>query len=345
MSKLIKSLLQEFVIPSSNIFSTKESVLQHLDKIVKNDEYDTVCYGLETDDDKIIKVYVDVEDSEAFEKDIANSLQKDTNLEDLINELASKYNIVDVEWPEDQEQEEQSSEVSTEKDGTEALNPNINYDDFDEDDQKNENTEVDENKPLSFGQRFAKKYLGEAVEKSVEKTEKKAKREDDSSSLPSMLRWCFTELGIPAKVKEANSVIYNKMIRELANNLLHDTEKITALRQFYTNAKRINKNAELSLSEAKDITKYLDKIDDEQEEQEKDVDKKKTESAVRRGLINSLEKKIYDTIISLGMDEKMLTGKGLTRDVILSIRSKAIEYRNTPKKLSILIALMKAFTK
>lgn len=68
-----------------------------------NDEIDTVCYGLETDDGEIIKVYVNSEQAEDFETKMADMLGTEDDVESAINKLAQEFDIVDVVWPRDEE--------------------------------------------------------------------------------------------------------------------------------------------------------------------------------------------------------------------------------------------------
>ena len=80
---------------------TQMDVSRYLDKAHDlNDEVDTVTFGMETDDGKVAKVYVAATQAEEFEKALSELLGKEDDLETVINDLAGKYDIVDVEWPE-----------------------------------------------------------------------------------------------------------------------------------------------------------------------------------------------------------------------------------------------------
>jgi hypothetical protein len=68
-----------------------------------NDEIDTVCYGLETDDGQVVKVYVNAAQADDFETKMAAMLGTEDNVEDAINNLAQEFDIVDVVWPRDEE--------------------------------------------------------------------------------------------------------------------------------------------------------------------------------------------------------------------------------------------------
>lgn len=64
-----------------------------------NDEVDTVPFGLETDDGKIVKVYVNAEQADKFEEAMKNMLGLEDDIEEAINRLTSDFDIVDVVWP------------------------------------------------------------------------------------------------------------------------------------------------------------------------------------------------------------------------------------------------------
>ena len=78
-----------------------------------NDEVDTVLYGLETSDGQVVKVYVNAMQAEAFEKEMKKMLGMEDDIEDAINALASKFDIVDVIWPKEEKEEgEDEDELS-----------------------------------------------------------------------------------------------------------------------------------------------------------------------------------------------------------------------------------------
>lgn len=66
-----------------------------------NDEVETVLYGLETSDGKVVKVYVNASQADAFEAEMKKMLGMEDDIEEAINNLASQFDIVDVIWPKD----------------------------------------------------------------------------------------------------------------------------------------------------------------------------------------------------------------------------------------------------
>lgn len=80
-----------------------------------NDEVDSVLYGLETDDGEVVKVYVNATQADAFEAEMKKMLGMEDDIEQVVNDLATRFDIIDVVWP-------KSSQVSN-PDGTPAEAP------------------------------------------------------------------------------------------------------------------------------------------------------------------------------------------------------------------------------
>jgi hypothetical protein len=77
-----------------------------------NDEVDTIAFGLELDDGKVVKVYVDAQQADNFEKALGDMLGKEDDIEEVINSMAQTFNIVDVVWPETNEPESDDAELN-----------------------------------------------------------------------------------------------------------------------------------------------------------------------------------------------------------------------------------------
>lgn len=75
-----------------------------------NDEVDTVAFGLETSDNEIVKVYVNAQQADDFEAEMQNLLGVEDDIENAINTLVQKFDIVDVVWPETDEVEGESED-------------------------------------------------------------------------------------------------------------------------------------------------------------------------------------------------------------------------------------------
>lgn len=78
----------------------------------KLDNVETITFGLETDDGKIVKVFVNANDAEKFEKLMADCLGSTDSIEDAINKAAAEVDIVDVEWPDEPDEEKEEPEGS-----------------------------------------------------------------------------------------------------------------------------------------------------------------------------------------------------------------------------------------
>src|ERR1035437_5541958 len=94
MLKLHK-LAQEFGFLAEEESEVEKQVMNRLDRSVKLDEVDTITFGLETDDGKIVKVYVKVEQADDFEKALADKLGEIDDIEEVLNELSKEYEIID----------------------------------------------------------------------------------------------------------------------------------------------------------------------------------------------------------------------------------------------------------
>ena len=70
-----------------------------------NDEIESVGFAIETDNNDIIKIYVNAAQADEFEQEMAKLLGMDDDTESAINTLAQKFDVIDVEWPEDLETE------------------------------------------------------------------------------------------------------------------------------------------------------------------------------------------------------------------------------------------------
>ncbi len=107
-------------------------VLSKIDSAQKR-EYmndDTTAFGLEDDQGNLVKVYVKNDQAEDFENQLAVMLagqQSDENEEanakeiaEILHELKDKYDIVDVEWPGIEGDEEEEQEVVADAGGKSA---------------------------------------------------------------------------------------------------------------------------------------------------------------------------------------------------------------------------------
>lgn len=90
---------------------TGSDVANYLERAADlNDEVETVPFGLETDDGDIVKVYVNAEQADAFEEEMKKLLGVEDDIEEAINKLAQDFDIIDVVWPKDKDEEGEDDE-------------------------------------------------------------------------------------------------------------------------------------------------------------------------------------------------------------------------------------------
>ena len=105
---------------------------RYLDKAHElNDEVDSVTFGMETDDGSIVKVWVNAQEADAFEAALAELLGQEDDVEEVINMLADKFDIVDVEWPQGMEPGAEENADATFGDETSDMDADdLGMDDF-----------------------------------------------------------------------------------------------------------------------------------------------------------------------------------------------------------------------
>lgn len=158
LKETLRKLGPEFGFLKEESDQVEQDVINKLDRSVKIDEVDTVTFGLETDDGKIVKVYVKADQAEDFEKALADKLGEIDDIEQVLNDLSKEYEIVDVEWPSEDTGE---TEDEDEDDGSDVLDPRVH-------DNAKINAEMEKKlKPnmesMSFGERATLDILDETA--------------------------------------------------------------------------------------------------------------------------------------------------------------------------------------
>ena len=120
--KSLRKLSIDFGFLGEETTDADQQLMNRLDRSVKLDEVDTITFGLETDDGKIVKVYVKVDEADDFEKALADKLGEIDDIEEVLNELSKEYEIVDVEWPSEDPAADADAEES---DGSEVLDKKV----------------------------------------------------------------------------------------------------------------------------------------------------------------------------------------------------------------------------
>ena len=235
LSKMIKKLRAEFGYLEEEVSDVEQSVLNRLDRSVKLDEVDTITFGLETDDGKIVKVYVKADQADDFEKALSTKLGEIDDIEEVLNELAKEYEIVDVEWP----TEDVPSDVDDEQDdGSEVMDKKV-YDNARE--RKAQDQELKPNlESLNFGERFVIEHNDPATIQS---------RFVTATQL--MIYHAILELGIPevALSRNAYRATIVKNIKEKALDLQRNAALKNALKLFINRSIDFEKHAEANREE------------------------------------------------------------------------------------------------
>ena len=141
-------------------------VMKYLDHAHEvNDEVDTITFGMELDDNSVVKIHVNAKDADEFERVLGDYLGQETDAEKVIDELSDKFDIVAVDWPEGYKSTQQ--EEKPEEDSGEHDHPDINFDIEDGHDiggeQENDSQEVDKYPALKKLSESAKHHRGWVV--------------------------------------------------------------------------------------------------------------------------------------------------------------------------------------
>lgn len=149
----MKRLMSEFGFELNE--DVNDDIAGQLSRAEKLDEVDTVTFGLETDDNKVVKVFVNAKDAEKFEKIMADCLGSTDSIEEAINKAAAEVDIVDVEWPEDEEGGDEDAEDAD--DGSSVMDPAVYGKDSAEQKDKKTMAKKDDTtmEGLSYGEHFS----------------------------------------------------------------------------------------------------------------------------------------------------------------------------------------------
>src|SRR4051812_3507017 len=108
MSNLLKTLIEDFGFlkrdDNNELVLDDDAFDSKVNRAAEMDDIDTVTFGMETDDGRIVKVYVKADQADAFEKALADMLGQEDVIEDALNKLSQEFEIVDVDWPDNDEE-------------------------------------------------------------------------------------------------------------------------------------------------------------------------------------------------------------------------------------------------
>jgi hypothetical protein len=147
---------------------------RYLDKAHElNNEVDSIVFGMETDDGSIVKVWVNAQEADNFEAALAKLLGQEDDVEKVINMLADKFDIVDVEWPESMQH---GTEDSTDKSLDNYSQDNSDIKDDDNFDSNKELSPEDNTEDASENDDI---YLGTESDKDEENEDEENEDEDE----------------------------------------------------------------------------------------------------------------------------------------------------------------------
>lgn len=233
LKETLRRLGPEFGFLKEESDQVEQDVINKLDRSVKLDELDTVTFGLETDDGKIVKVYVKADQAEDFEKALADKLGEIDDIEEVLNLLSKEYEIVDVEWP----NEEETDSDEDEDDGSDVLDQKV-YDNAKE--QAETEKKLKPNmEALSFGELATLDILDESNSSNS--------IESRFTTAPQLLVYhAILELGVPevALARSPYRAAIIKGIKTKAMELAKSTSIKNALKTFINRSIDFEERAE-----------------------------------------------------------------------------------------------------
>jgi CRISPR/Cas system-associated protein endoribonuclease Cas2 len=340
ISQIGFSLIKDMINKGDEL--TNSDVHDYLDKADEiNNEVDTVVFGLETDDNEIVKVYVACPDADAFEQAMSERLGTEDDIEDVIADLAQEYDIVDVEWPDDNEEEEDETEEDDEE--TETQNSSgeesseaeaeLNFD------KPVIAKEQMENEMTTLGEKFKQRVLNTTYAMmEANKAEKNAKNwppeiagfaETMTTDAQEAILYLICLFGLPKEVLGSK-----KAIGEFRRNVIKAAREYTKQQTLKLWVNKLIK--ELDASQAKeDSEKIVKEAASEKENKNSlgpDWDDPKLLKAAkfRDTLPHGVPRLIFDTLLGLGVPEGMLTDINSSK-VRNAIREFSFKVRRTQR--------------
>lgn len=290
-----------------------EDIMQHISRAEEDeDSVETITFGLETDNDEIVKVYVAVSDADAFEKELAKLLGTEDTIEDALNELADKFDIVDVVWPEGDE-EEADEEFGDDED------LKVDFDSSDEEDESSDETEAEDklNSELKKDDRkdmkkegsmpLFRSLLGESTDHaSLGDNALNQLHDEAATRYQQLVIEVLAGLGVPGNVVSLKRAIFKRNLRDVGQELMHNSHLRIWMKRL---ADRLN------------ITDSSEKIDIEDEEDIKE--NFEVDGLARKSLQNKIARSIFDLISALGVPTEAIKAR---RAIIKrQIMDKALE--------------------
>lgn len=157
-----------------------------------DEEIETVTFGLETNDEEIVKVYVNEKDADGFEEAMSKLLGSEDSIEAALEKLSIDFDIVAVDWPDEEESIDDENEETEEEKTTDELL------DISSEEESEEEPKIEGEETMTIGNNFLKRILGEEIdeelliEKKTDPEEEIDVEEDDDKDKVWTKRFKFT---------------------------------------------------------------------------------------------------------------------------------------------------------
>lgn len=277
-----------------------EDIMQHIDRAEEDeDAVETITFGLETDNDEIVKVYVAVADADEFEKELAKLLGTEDTIEDALNELADKFDIVDVVWPE--EDEEEADEQFGDDEDLKV--------DFDSSDEDNENADEDEaedklSTELKKDDRkdmkkegshpLFRSILGESAEHSAALGDNALNQLHDEAATryQQLVIEVLAGLGVPGNVLSLKRAIFKRNLRDVGQELMHNSHLRIWMKKLADRLDATNSSEKNDVGDDEDIKENFE-----------------VDELARKSLQNKIARGIFDLISALGVPTEAIKAR------------------------------------
>lgn len=318
----------------------------------KDEEVETVTFGLETEEGDVVKVYVNVEDADKFEEALSKLLGTEDDLEKVLDELSNEYDIVDVKWPnvddEDANKDEhneddeetaaeklllkkpEESDETEESDGSDTETDELNFDEVDKKPAKKQKTTEEKNNMAGFGDNFLQRVLGESSkprkkdkeeEKADAEIEKNIKDDDGKNSDPVNIVMAGAALDFQRELSNR----YQRLAFQTAHLLGIPLSVLVLRRTAYKHnlrkvSEQIIDNSQLRIW----LKRLANALADEEISVLSDAGIKEDVAdqgvKLRNSLQTKVQREIYDLLLALGVPEdSMLQRRSIMRNIIVNL--------------------------
>lgn len=362
------SLLQN--IHGSELTSTDvSSHLQHVD--TSDEEVDTVAFGLETTDGKIVKVYVNAEEADAFEERMSQLLGKIDDIDQALEELSNDFDIVNVVKPDDLEADAASSSLDGETvDGNlenrldEPLTDDDLVQDLDSEDLVDDDSDKDKKKKpkkakdevkqeniqnhLSLFASLTEAHHFSNKKQKDKKPEQQDQNIDDTADI--------YDLNLSKDEDELD-----KLFTLPTQHLIFRTLLLLGVNAEQMNVRKFKvrkgiKDIAIIIQHHPQIKNALSKLGRDLASKKSEIhainegtekaDGKAVDGTIKDQLSTEISKKIYDVILSLGLPEFLLTYKRTAfRKRIQNVAKLAVKHSRIKNYIYVLSDLLKSYHK